>query len=583
MVSEAQRQGMTLDLARLMTTPVLHELAATVQSQDAVTQNTDNPAQHDQVIPFRTTGKQLPLFIVPEFSGELLYGPALTANIDPDVPVYGLSAPDRMQTSLKTYQRMAERYVSMIRRTQPQGPYRLFGWSSGGVLAYEVAAQLLGQDQRVEFMGMLDSWVPGVIKQPVQTDDEMITALSHNMVEYLAGQMHGAPVKLPKKDHWQDYYQMGCAEGYLPQAWTETYFHQMLTHQKDFLRAEYQPLPLPVHIDLIATQQSLEIEPLLGWSQILPAENIHCVTVPGTHYELMSAPYLSDVGAAISQVIARRTAFWRQNPVHQASDETPVMKLQNGVRGKPLVVCIPGAGDNVFSFVDFVQTMPSDWTVLAIQPRGLWGGGIPHSSVEAAASFYLDALQEMLGAHEIHIVGHSFGGWVALSLVTQMEAQGIAVQSLTIADSRVPLLSYHQEYSDLQALVRLIELFEMRGCSLGLTPTDLAPLSYHERLSATLSRLIDCGQLPKSTRNSDFAAIYRSFATHIRIWFTPDVLPKTPTTLVIAQGSSPERFVGWKTLMPEVSVRQSLGNHMTLLKQPDVQLLTETIQGKTAI
>ncbi|WNJ96980.1 amino acid adenylation domain-containing protein [Vibrio ruber] len=583
MVSEAQRQGMALDLARLMTTPVLRELAATVQSQDAVTPNSDNPAQHDQVIPFRTTGKQLPLFIVPEFSGELLYGPALTANIDPDVPVYGLSAPDRMQPSLKTYQRMAERYVTMIRRTQPQGPYRLFGWSSGGVLAYEVASQLLGQDQQIEFIGLLDSWVPGVIKQPEQSDEEMITALSHNMVAYLAGQLNGAPVELPQQAHWQDYYQLGCTAGYLPQAWTETYFHQMLIHQKDFLRAEYQPLPVPVHIDLIATQQSQAIDPLLGWSQVLPSENIHCVTVPGTHYELMNASYISDVGAAISQVIAHRTEFYRHNPPQHLSVESPVMKLQNGQPGKPFVVCIPGAGDNVFSFVDFVQTMPSDWTVLAIQPRGLWGNGIPHSSVEAAASFYLDALQDQLGEQTLHVVGHSFGGWVALSLVTQMEAQGIAVQSLTIADSRVPLGSYHQEYSDLQALIRLIELFEMRGCSLGLSQAELAPLSYHERLSLTLSRLIDSGQLPKSTRTSDFAAIYRSFATQIRIWFTPDVLPKTPTTLVIAQGSSPERFVGWKTLMPEIRVLQSLGNHMTLLKQPDVQRLTDTIQGKTAI
>ncbi|ASA55470.1 non-ribosomal peptide synthetase [Vibrio gazogenes] len=586
MVGEAQRQGMTLDLARLMTTPVLHELAATfAQAQDAATQDADSTAQHDhdQAIPFRTTGKQLPLFIVPEFSGELLYGPTLTANIDPDIPVYGLSAPDRMQTSLKTYQRMAERYVSMIRQIQPQGPYRLFGWSSGGVLAYEVAAQLLGQDQQIEFIGMLDSWVPSIIEQPVQTDDEMITALSHHIVEYLAGQMRGAAVELPKQDHWQDYYRIGCTEGYLPQAWTETYFHQMLIHQKDFLRAAYQPLPLPIHLDLIATQQSLDIEPLLGWSQILPRENIHCVTVPGTHYELMSAPYIADVGAAISQVIAHRADFYRHNPVYPVADETPVMKLQNGKSGQPLVVCIPGAGDNVFSFVDFVQTMPSDWTVLAIQPRGLWGGGIPHSSVEAAASFYLDALRDQLGAHELHIVGHSFGGWVALSLVTQMEAQGIPVKSLTIADSRVPMRTYHQEYSDLQALIRLIELFEMRGCSLGLTSSELAPLSYHARLALTLSRLIDSGLLPKSTRNSDFEAIYRAFATHIRIWFTPAVLPETPTTLVIAQGSSPERFVGWKTLMPDISVRQSLGNHMTLLKQPDVRLLTDTIQGQTAI
>ncbi|MDW6002056.1 non-ribosomal peptide synthetase [Vibrio mangrovi] len=574
MVSEAQKQGVSLDLATLMSTPVLHELAVVaVQSKNTI----------DQVIPFRNTGQQLPLFIVPEFSGELLYGPALTAAIDPDVPVYGLSAPNRMQPSLKTYQRMAERYVNMIRQTQPEGPYRLFGWSSGGVLAYEIAAQLLGQDQNVEFLGMLDSWVPGVVEQPEQSDDEMINTLSHNMVAYLAEQMSGQSVDLPEQGHWRDYYQAACTFGCLPQSWTENYFHQMLIHQKDFLRAEYHPLPLPVHIDIIAAEKSPQITPLLGWDRVLPEENIHCVTVPGTHYELVSAPYVEKVGDSISQAIVRRREFLRQNPPLQSHNETPVMKLQNGEAGQPVVLCIPGAGDNVFSFVDFVHAMPSDWTVLAIQPRGLWGGGIPHSSVEAAAAFYLRALEDVLDTRDIHVVGHSFGGWVAVSLVTQMEAQGISVKSLTIADSRVPMLAHHQEYSDVQALIRLIELFEMRGCSLGMTEKELTPLSYDERLALTLSRLIENGLLPKNTRISDFAGIFRVFATNIRIWFTPDVLPETPMTLVMAQGSSPERFVGWKTLMPEMKVLQSLGNHMTLLKLPNVQLLADTVQGKSAI
>ncbi|MEI8632660.1 thioesterase domain-containing protein [Vibrio sp. PP-XX7] len=31
------------------------------------------------------------------------------------------------------------------------------GWSFGGTLAYEVAAQLLGQDQEIEFLGLLDT------------------------------------------------------------------------------------------------------------------------------------------------------------------------------------------------------------------------------------------------------------------------------------------------------------------------------------------------------------------------------------------------------------------------------------------
>jgi hypothetical protein len=38
---------------------------------------------------------------------------------------------------------------------RPVGPYRFAGWSLGGVLAYEVAIQLIGQDQIVEFAGLI--------------------------------------------------------------------------------------------------------------------------------------------------------------------------------------------------------------------------------------------------------------------------------------------------------------------------------------------------------------------------------------------------------------------------------------------
>ncbi|MCW2882533.1 MAG: Polyketide synthase -like protein [Sphaerisporangium sp.] len=36
----------------------------------------------------------------------------------------------------------ARRYVGVIRQGQPHEPYRLDGWSFGGVLAFEIARQL---------------------------------------------------------------------------------------------------------------------------------------------------------------------------------------------------------------------------------------------------------------------------------------------------------------------------------------------------------------------------------------------------------------------------------------------------------
>ena len=50
--------------------------------------------------------------------------------------------------------------IKMIRAVQPTGPYRVAGWSFGGTLAYEIATQLIGVDQEVEFLGLIDTYYP---------------------------------------------------------------------------------------------------------------------------------------------------------------------------------------------------------------------------------------------------------------------------------------------------------------------------------------------------------------------------------------------------------------------------------------
>ena len=91
-----------------------------------------------------------------KISGEMLYGPLLVPHLAPGFPVYGLAAPRFSEMPLRTIQAMATRMIRMIRTVQPEGPYRIAGWSWGGILAYEIATQLIGDDALVEFLGNLD-------------------------------------------------------------------------------------------------------------------------------------------------------------------------------------------------------------------------------------------------------------------------------------------------------------------------------------------------------------------------------------------------------------------------------------------
>ncbi|MEI8632402.1 alpha/beta fold hydrolase [Vibrio sp. PP-XX7] len=395
---------------------------------------------------------------------------------------------------------------------------------------------------------------------------------------------------LPESGAWRDDYRMAQSLGCLPDGWSEDYFQHMLIHQRDFLKAEYQAGPLPIHLDLIAAQDSPAIEPYLGWEQVLPAEQIRLVTVPGGHYELVSAPYVTEVGQAISHAVAQRVESTTNESTTKKQHRTdgepfdrsyePLLKLQAGGWDQPVVICIPGAGDNVFSFVELVQSIAPNWTVLALQPRGLWGSGVPHSSVEAAADFYLQVLQTALNYREIHVLGHSFGGWVATELVAKMEAQGVDVASLTIADSRVPTQQPLREYTDVQALGRLIELFEMKGQSIEMTQAQLACLSQPERLNVVHQRLVAKGLMPKNTQVSDLAGIYRVFATNIRTRYTPSALPKAPACLVLASDTSADVIPGWQSLLSDLKVTRSEGNHIMLLKSPYVGVLADMVQGK---
>src|SRR5262249_14241404 len=56
--------------------------------------------------------------------------------------------------------RMASRYVTALRARAPEGPYLLGGWSMGGVIAFEMARQLVEAGQDAPWVFMVDCSVP---------------------------------------------------------------------------------------------------------------------------------------------------------------------------------------------------------------------------------------------------------------------------------------------------------------------------------------------------------------------------------------------------------------------------------------
>jgi thioesterase domain-containing protein len=85
-----------------------------------------------------------PLFCLHAIGGGLASYSELIAALGREYTVYGLQAFSRRggRPPLTSIEDMARHYVDHMRSVQPEGPYYVFGWSLGGLTAYEIARGL---------------------------------------------------------------------------------------------------------------------------------------------------------------------------------------------------------------------------------------------------------------------------------------------------------------------------------------------------------------------------------------------------------------------------------------------------------
>ncbi|HEU4963605.1 MAG TPA: amino acid adenylation domain-containing protein, partial [Bacilli bacterium] len=156
LTAEAKRRlGVSLPLSLLFQTPTVAELCAQLRNgeEEEVTAN---------LLPIRlpVEGRgEAPLFLFHPYRGGVLCYAPLAHALGEEVPIYGLQAVgfSSDEEPLDDIGAMAERYLHEIRQRQPHGPYRLAGWSMGGLIAYETAKRLELEGEQVEYLGLIDT------------------------------------------------------------------------------------------------------------------------------------------------------------------------------------------------------------------------------------------------------------------------------------------------------------------------------------------------------------------------------------------------------------------------------------------
>jgi arthrofactin-type cyclic lipopeptide synthetase C len=574
--------GVEAPLAHLFSHPTVESLSARVSGSEP-------RVQDDRAVAIRPSGSQPPLFLVYEGAGSIAYAQVLHPYLGDDIPVYALPAPSPSEPPLRTVEGMATRLVRMIREVQPSGPYRVAGWSFGGVLAYEAASQLIGRDEVVEFVGMFDSYHPARVGAASHDAAQEHALLLHvlRMADAVepSGRVGPDEAGAAAGDVDLETFVTRCREqGLLPGHVTVEEARRMRDRLRDHQRAlrEYSPQPLPVAVHLFPAQQSADPEPSRGWRATLSAAQLRVTPVPGTHLSMMRPPNAATLGEALSRALDRA----REEAPSSAGSGSPLVTLHGGARGAAPLFCVPGAGSGVTSFVDLMLALDPSVPVHGLQPRGVDGEALPHATVQAAAEHYLRALREACPAGPVHLLGHSFGGWVALEMALRLHQAGRPVASLTILDSEVPHDSEAvvRERGGGEAFLELVEVLELTvERSLGIGPAEVASRDEAGWLKLLHGKMVALGLLPARATPEVLIGPFRTFARCLRTAYRPSGVYPGRLRLVLVDDPRKDAAAnranfaeverGWRAWAPALVFSVGAGNHVTALKPPHVAAL----------
>ncbi len=258
-----------------------------------------------------------PWSLVHPAGGNVVCYRSLAAHLDR--PVYAFQAPGPAcgQQPLEKVEDLANLYVRELVRAQPHGPYLLGGWSSGAIVAAEMARQLEQRGERVAELLVIDAPAP-VAAREIPEAELLLWFLEDLDVGFDPGRVdeaarhelaaRPAPERLARAVKLLE--DQGLDAGALdPDGLAAT-----LAVFRGVVRAcnSYQSAPITANVTVVRAEREVVSEfadhpssgtPDWGWRALTTGAVRHTV-LSGTHHTLLTDP---QTVAAVADLISSRT------------------------------------------------------------------------------------------------------------------------------------------------------------------------------------------------------------------------------------------------------------------------------------
>jgi amino acid adenylation domain-containing protein len=301
--------GCSLPLGTLFAAPSVEKLAPLLDH------STEKLPAH--VIPIQPRGGQPPLFLIHGGDGGVLFYRNAVARLNPDQPVYGIECPMLTDPSLPdpgpSVTAIAKTYLDLVRQVQPSGPYRLGGYSFGGLVAYEIGLLLLEDGQSIDHLLLFDTANParppryfsplGRIAARWNIDRDAGLTLPRRLFSLLVRAATGLDgrrrysAELAAVRKARD---VGHRAG-------ENVRPLEVREATMKLMAAYSPPPTAANLTLFRCQDpndKCEHTPALGWEDVVGGK-IETIPVGGTHLHVFEPPHVHALAERLADCLER--------------------------------------------------------------------------------------------------------------------------------------------------------------------------------------------------------------------------------------------------------------------------------------
>ncbi len=288
--------GKELPIAAIFHAPTIASLSQLIDSDQ-------QDGEWTPLVTFKNNGDKPALFCFHPVGGHVICYNALAKALADDQPVYGLKAPGmETETGIITQlPAMALYYLEYIKAVNPQGRYRLLGYSFGGLLAYEIASQLEASGANVEFVGMLDTAHPLLtVEMAANTDDaELLVSLFPDL-GYTVAQLR----EEDQSGQLKRVFGEAKLKGLIPRAMNDAAISRYFQVCRSNLQMVYQPQSINAKICLVRAQQGsqrISSDDYLGWRQV-PDLDVNLHWVSGQHENMMEPPHIGQITQLIESL-----------------------------------------------------------------------------------------------------------------------------------------------------------------------------------------------------------------------------------------------------------------------------------------